>query len=112
MALSARSDNLYGGKGIIGTSRIEHLNDPKKASIQPLSYLYSVSSAFFAILFTQNTQARTHFFRHIILTKHYTSLIHKQGILKSVLLAPKLRQTILEFHLDASDLGQIYANQK
>jgi len=51
MALSTRSDNLYTPIGIIGTSRIEHLNDPNKASIQPLSYLHTANPAFYGILF-------------------------------------------------------------
>ena len=69
MALSTRSDNLYTPIGIIRTGCLKPLNDPNKASIPPLFYLYSTSPAFCAVLFTQNAQPQKHFFRHIFLTK-------------------------------------------
>ena len=72
MALSTRSNNLYTPIGIIGTGRLERLNDPNKAFIQPLSSIYSVFYDFYAILFTQNAQLQRRFFRHIFLTKERT----------------------------------------
>lgn len=70
MALSTRSDNLYTPTGIIRTGRLNHLNDPKRPSVQPLSHMHAVFPAFCTISFTQNAQSQRYFLRHIFLTKY------------------------------------------
>lgn len=66
----SRNTSKLAAYGIIRTGRLEHLNDPKRPSIQPSFYLYSASPAFCTVLFTQNAQSQSRFFRQFLFTNN------------------------------------------